>query len=146
MFIPPPLPLYLLFGVWLRFELCVCVRVCVCELGRRRHVLIWSSSMLPLPDLPRPNQRPASQRPRLFTTERNPSQHRIKSYEQTSVTSGNMSATQRVYYSCARETRIFIVFCWLAGRLRRGQARLHTELKTLSPLLCTIDTTATGCG
>lgn len=71
-----------------------------------------------------------------------------KSHEQTSVTSGNESTTQCVYYSSTLKLE-YLSFSaeWLENTslLRGSGSRPPSHCTEDFPLLCIIDTAATGC-
>lgn len=71
-----------------------------------------------------------------------------KSHEQTSVTSGYVSTTQCVYYSSTLKLE-YLSFSaeWLENTSLLGGtgSRPPSHCTEDSPLLCIIDTTATGC-
>lgn len=75
---------------------CVCVRACVIVVqpGRRGHVLILEASIEPLPEF-------AALQSRHFTISPVFHQRKMSLPAMTSVTSGNNSSTQCVYYSSA---------------------------------------------
>lgn len=133
--------------IWVCVRVCVCASLCVSQAGE--DMSKWGqASIQPFPDLPLLRSEPGFTMSPVSHHKKKSPPALNKSHEQTSVTSGNESATQCVYYSSALQLD-YLSFSaeWLENTspLRGTGPRPPPHWTQDSPLVCIIDTTAAGC-